>query len=132
MRMKVKIGSTLVLLTTSLFVAQAQDDLAKNIKSSFKAGNLNGLADYMGQKLEVAFESEKKTYSRDKAEQVLGKFFTENKPKDFQVLHQGASKDGLKFYIGEYSSNTGTFRVLVYLRNIGGKQVVETIDISKE
>ena len=62
----------------------------------------------------------------------MDNFLNENKPKDFQILHQGASKEGLKFYIGEMSASTGVHRILVYIRNDDGKMLIETIDISKE
>lgn len=131
MRMKTIIISTCVLLTKG-FTAHAQEDLLKAIKSGFKSGQTTEIVPYLNQRTEIAFEGEKQVYDKNKAEQVIAGFFAQNKSKDFQVLHQGASKEGLKFYIGELNTNNGTFRVLVYLKNNGGKSLIENIDISKE
>lgn len=125
------IVSTFVLLNCAI-LTQAQNDLVKNIKSGLKTGNVKEISPYLGQRTEIAFDSDKISYEKDKAEQTLNKFLTDNKPKEFQLLHQGASKEGIKFYIGELSTEKGTYRILIYLKNNVNKQVIETIDISKE
>ena len=100
----------------------------KNIKAGFKSGNATVVSNHLSTRVEFALESDKKLLRKEKAALVLQDFFLVNKPKDFQLLHQGASKEGLKFYIGEYISVSGTHRVLIYLR----KSLIEKIDISKE
>ena len=132
LRMINKIACTFVLLTVFVSFASAQDDIVKCLKSSFKTGSIKELSPYLGPRTEIAFNGDKKIYEKAAAEQTLGNFLIENKPKDFQILHQGASKDGLKFYIGEMTAATGIHRILVYLRNSSDKVLIETIDISKE
>jgi hypothetical protein len=126
--MKKVIASTFVLLNIAFVQVLAQEDVQKSLKIGFKSGNVKEIAPYLSTKTELAFDGDKKVYQKEKAEQVLQNFLTQNKPKDFQVLHQGASKEGLKFYIGEFVSINGTYRVLVYMK----KSLIETIDISKE
>ena len=133
MRMKKVIASTFVLLLSGMLLhVQAQEDVIKSLKAGFKSGSVYEISNYLSPRTEIAFEGDKEIFQKDKAEQILKDFFTQNKPKDFQVLHQGASKEGLKFYIGELLSSSGTYRVLVYLRTKGDKSLIETIDISKE
>ncbi len=132
LRINNRIACTFVLLIVFVNFASAQDDIVKCLKSSFKTGSIKELSPYLGSRTEIAFDGDKKIYGKTAAEQTLGNFLTENKPKDFQVLHQGASKEGLKFYIGEMTTVNGIHRVLVYLRNNDGKVLIETIDISKE
>ena len=132
MRMSKTIHCTFVLFFAIFLSAQAQEDALKSIKNSFKTGNAKELVSYLGTRTEIAFDGEKKVYDKSRAEQTLVNFLNNNKPKDFQILHQGASKEGLKFYIGELESSGGIYRVLVYLRSDNGKTFVETIDISKE
>lgn len=131
MRMKKLIIGTLVLLGLCLS-ATAQDETIKIVKSGFKTGTTTEIVNLLSNKVEVAFDGEKKIYSKNETEKVLNEFFTTNKPKDFEILHQGASKIGLKFFIGEYKASTGTFRILIYLRSKENKSLIETIDISKE
>lgn len=122
-----KIASTFVLLNFA-FQVLAQEDVLKNVKAGFKSGNATVVSSHLSTRVELALESDKKILRKEKAVQVLQDFFLVNKPKDFQLLHQGASKEGLKFYIGEYISVSGTYRVLIYLRH----SLIEKIDISKE
>jgi len=121
------IASTFVLLNIT-FQVLAQEEVLKNIKAGFKSGNATVVSNHLSTRVEFALESDKKLLRKEKAALVLQDFFLVNKPKDFQLLHQGASKEGLKFYIGEYISVSGTHRVLIYLR----KSLIEKIDISKE
>ena len=131
MRMKKLIIGTLVLLGF-YFNATAQDETIKIVKSGFKTGTTTEIANLLSNKVELAFDGEKKIYSKNETEKVLNEFFTTNKSKDFEILHQGASKVGLKFFIGEYKASTGIFRILIYLRSKDNKSLIETIDISKE
>lgn len=132
MRMNLLIVSTFVLSSYVSGVAQATDDLTKSVKTGFKTSNAKEIAPYLSDKTEIAFDGEKTSYSKEKVDQVLSKFLSDVKPKDFQMLHKGASKEGIKFYIGELSSEKGTYRVLIYLKNNVSKTIVESIDISKE
>ena len=132
LRMVNRISNTFVLLIVAVNFASAQDDVVKCLKASFKTGSTKEISPYLGSRTEIAFNGDKKIYEKASAELTLGNFLTENKPKDFQILHQGSSKEGLKFYIGELVAVTGVHRVLVYLRNSNGKVLIETIDISKE
>ncbi len=129
--MKHVLVSTFVLLNSPLF-AQTQDDLVKALKSGFKTGNSKEISPYLGQRTEIAFDSEKMSYDKEKAEQTLSNFVSNVKPKDFQMLHQGASKEGIKFYIGELSTDKGMYRILIYLKGNEKKNLIESIDISKE
>jgi hypothetical protein len=123
--------SALVLLSSTLYV-QAQEDLIKGLKTGFKTGNVKEISPYLGQRTEIAFDSEKTSYDKEKTEQTLSKFLVDAKPKDFQMLHQGASKEGIKFYIGELTSDLGTYRILIYLKKNESRNLIESIDISKE
>jgi len=131
-RMTLPLLSTLVLLSYVSGFAQAPNDLAKSVKLGFRTANAKEIAPHLSEKTEIKFDGEKALYSKDKVDQVLTKFLTDVKPKDFQMLHKGASKEGIKFYIGELSSEKGTYRVLIYFKNSVNNPIIESIDISKE
>ena len=84
------IASTFVLLNIT-FQVLAQEEVLKNIKAGFKSGNATVVSNHLSTRVEFALESDKKLLRKEKAALVLQDFFLVNKPKDFQLLHQGTS-----------------------------------------
>ena len=72
------------------------------------------------------------TYSKAQAEIVLRDFFKDHVPDSFTIIHQGASKGGLHFAIGQYISKSDTFRVFVRIKGSEGRYLVHEISIDKE
>lgn len=77
-------------------------------------------------------DGEKKSYSKTQAEFVIKDFFKKFPPTDFQFIHQGASKEGIKYAIGKYSHSGGSFRVLVLIKQYRGNYQVDLMDFSDE
>lgn len=96
------------------------DQIAKIIKS----GNAKELVKQFHSSVELNIDGEEATYSKSQAEAVLKDYFDKNPPKSFEVNHQGASKGGLPYAIGEYNSDGSTFRVWIRLRKTGSKHLI--------
>ena len=112
--------------------AMAQSDVINNVRASLKTGSSKELVKSFNTTVELNFDGKKSTYSRTQAEFVLKDFFKKYPPTDFQYIHQGSSKQGLTYVIGKYTYDTGSFRVLLYLKNFSGQYKVDLIDFSKE
>lgn len=110
----------------------AQSEVINNVRASLKAGSSKELVKSFNTKVELNFDGKKSTYSRTQAEFVLKDFFKKYPPTDFQYIHQGASRQGLTYVIGNYSYDGGSFRVLLYIKNFNGRHLVDLIDFSKE
>lgn len=124
-----------IILFSFLFLnisAHAQSDVISNVRTAMKTGSSKELTKYFNEMVELNINGSKSSYSKTQAEFVLRDFFKNNPPVDFQYVHQGASKEGIKYAIGKYTHNDGSFRVLVLIKQIKGNYLVDLIDFSKE
>jgi hypothetical protein len=116
----------------SFLNARAQNDIINNGKIALKTGSSKELVRYFNDMVEISFDGEKSNYSKTQAEFVLKDFFKKYPPQDFQYIHQGSSKEGLKYAIGTYSYNGGSFRVYILIKQFNGNYLIDTLDFSKE
>jgi hypothetical protein len=114
------------------FSGYAQSDVITNVRTALKSGSSKELSRHFNEMVELNINGNKSSYSKTQAEYVLKDFFKNNPPVDFQYVHQGASKEGIKYAIGKYTYNDGSFRVLVLVKQIKGNYLVDLIDFSKE
>ena len=123
----------LMLIFGTQTITFAQADVIKNVRTAMKTGSSKELVKYMNNTVELTFDGEKSSYSRTQAEFILRDFFKKNPPKDFQYIHQGASKQkGLKYVIGKYTCDSGSYRVYMLFKQFKGVYMVDLIDFSKE
>lgn len=117
-----KIGSGILffLLSVSLL---AQTDVA----TALRTGNANALATNFHSSIDLTILQKQNTYSKAQAEQVIQGFFDEHKPTGFKSNHTGASGDGSKYTIGTLETAKGVFRVYIYYKVIGGKELIQTL-----
>ncbi|SFC01229.1 protein of unknown function [Flexibacter flexilis DSM 6793] len=128
--MKILIGLLLSLLVS--FGAMAQDEVVESARTAIKSGGAKELSRILNDGAEVGIDGQKANYSRTQVEFVLKDFFKKYPPVDFAYIHQGASKEGLKYAIGKYTSDKGSFRVYFVIKQIKGHYVIDTLDFSKE
>lgn len=112
--------------------AFAQSEVINNVRSSIKAGSSKELSNYLGDMISLEIDGVQSNYSKTQAEFVLRDFFKKYPPNDFQYVHQGASEGGLKYAIGRYSYNGGSFRVVLRSKNVDGSYKVSSLDFTKE
>jgi hypothetical protein len=109
-----------------------QSETINNVRSALRAGSSKALVKNFNRTVELNFDGEKSSYSRTQAEFVLRDFFKKYPPSDFQYIHQGASRQGLTYVIGKYSFESGSFRVLLYIKKFDDSYLVDLIDFSRE
>lgn len=114
------------------FTSYAQDEIVESAKTSIKSGAAKELSKILNEGVELNMDGEKANYSRTHAEFVLKDFFGKYPPTDFSYIHQGSSKEGLKYAIGKYTHAKGSFRVYLVIKQIKGKYLIDTLDFSKE
>lgn len=103
-----------------------------NVKLALNAGSAKELIKYFNEVTELKIEDSGANYSRIQAESVLKEFFQQNQVESFDYIHKGSSPEGLKYNIGMYNANSGTFRVVILLKEIKGQYVVDTMNFNKE
>ena len=94
----------------------AQDQVISQVKAALNTGSSKELVKHLDKNSDLDFEGDKSTYSKTQAEEVLKGFFQEFPPSSFQIVHQGASRAGSPYVIGEYTHKSGTFRVWIRLK----------------
>ncbi len=110
----------------------AQGDIINEVKESIKAGSSKELSNYLNSSVDVTMNGDMGTYSKTQAEFILRDFFKENPPSSFTIVHQGASKGGLPYAIGQYLSGSNTFRVWMRIKNEGNRNLIHEISFIRE
>lgn len=128
--------STVLMILLSVWVlplaVQAQSEVMNDIRAAIKSGSSKELSQYLNSEVELYFYGEMSSYSRTQAEYVLKDFFKENPPRNFIYKHQGSSKDGQLYAIGEYTYDNGTYSILLRIKEFNGELKIFKVDFIKE
>ena len=114
------------------FSQSASVGVIDQVKESIKSGSAKELSKYFSSTVDVTIEGKVENYSKAQAEFVLRDFFKAHPPSEFNVIHQGSSKGGQPFAIGQYKSNNDTYRVWMKIKNVSKEQLIQEISFVKE
>ena len=128
--MKVKTIAILVSLLLSIQVMAVSG--LEEITAAIKSANVSTLASWFDRNVEITILDDDATYSKAQAEQVVKSFFEKHVPKTFKLIHQGSSGGSSKYGIGELTTSDGVFRTYVYLKEVGGKMIIQELRFEKE
>jgi hypothetical protein len=120
------------ILTLQVFALRGQNDVIYEVRETIKAGSAKELSKYLFQTVDVTIEGKVQSYSRAQAEFVFRDFFRQHPPSEFNIIHQGSSKGGQPFAIGQYKSADETFRVFMKIKAVNKQQLLHEISFSKE
>lgn len=126
---------TLVILTgvNSAYSQKKPAEVAKEVSNAIKNGNAREIAKHFGSNVDLNFPENEGTFSRNQAELILRNFFSENAPSSFTVQHEGSSRDGSPYVIGNYRSKKGdNYRVYFLIKNISGNTVLHLLQFEKQ
>ncbi len=121
-----------IFISLILLWSQGEDNTVRNIAVALKAGSSKELIKYCNKTVEIKIDGESSNYSRAQAEVVLKDFFTRNPAKNFTYIHQGSSPEGLKYNIGKYTFDQGSYRVVMFIKRINDNYLIDTLNFSKE
>jgi hypothetical protein len=110
----------------------AQGEVISNVRVALKAGSSKELVKYLNKNTDIDLDGDNSSYSKAQAEVVLKEFFKDYPPTNFQIIHQGASKAGSPYVIGQYSYNSGSFRVWIRLKDEGDNYLVHAMSFYKD
>jgi len=132
MKKKSLILSFVFIVALSLYhlvASNIETDIIKSIADAVRKGNATELSQYFYTTIDLSVQEKEGTFSKAQAEQVLKDFFSKNHPKTFEIKHQGNSSDGSNYVIGNLVTLKGNFRVYFLIKNIGGKQFLQQLQI---
>lgn len=107
--------SSLLLLFFVSFGLVAQDNMVNEIGDLIKKGDAEQLSNLFEESVTLSILDSEESVSRQKAGEKIKEFFAKFPIKIFKQKHQGTSKDGKTFAIGEYQSEDAVFRTYVVL-----------------
>ena len=121
MKLKLILFSAIFCLASGIF---AQVDITPDIQAALKSGYAGALADHFTESIDLTIIDEDGAYSKAQAEQILKKFFEENKPLSFTIKHSGSSQRGDQYKIGDLKTTKGSYRVSIYIRKQGDRNQI--------
>lgn len=119
------------ILTLQVFASWGQSEVIYQVKETIKAGSAKELSKYLFQTVDVTIEGKVQSYSKAQAEFVFRDFFKQHPPSEFSIIHQGSSKGGQPFAIGQYKSADETYRVFMKIKSVNNQQLLHEISFSK-
>ncbi len=122
----------LLLLIPAFSFGQTNASL-ESITAALNAGDVEALSKYFAPNVEISIEDKEQVYAKAKATEVIRTFFNTNKPKSFNQMHKGVSRENSDQYcIGNLSSTSGNYRVYLYLKVSGSNLSIQEIRFDKE
>lgn len=121
-----------VVLSFQAVSVMAQADVINQVKETIQAGSAKELSKYLNQTVDVTLEGTVQSYSKAQAEFVFRDFFKQHPPVEFNIIHQGSSRGGQPFAIGQYKSGAETYRVFMKIKPVNNQQLVHEISFAKE
>jgi hypothetical protein len=124
-----------LILLTALIISGlstwAQEPNTKAVIAALEKGNATELAGLCIPNLDLTVLGKDDVYSRAQAEQILKKYFEQNKPTAFTTEHEGVSKVGDLYVIGKLATSTGEYRVTFFLKKAGETYQVKQLRIEQ-
>jgi len=122
----------LILILLGFGINGIAQDTTDNISDALNAGSAKELIKYFSDVTELKINDQGANYSKIQAEAVLKEFFQKNTPEQFSYIHKGSSPDGLKYNIGQFTTKTIKYRVVILLKNVKDTYLIDTINFNKD
>ena len=102
------------------------------VTKALSEGDASTLANYHDESVDITILDKQSVQNKTQATGALRDFFGKNKPRTFNIVHQGSSKGADSHYtIGDLAANSGNFRVYLYYKSAGDKPIIQEIRIEK-
>lgn len=109
-----------------------QNEVVDQIKEAIKTGSAKELSKHLNQTIDVTIDGKLQSYSKAQAEFVLRDFFKTHPPTGFSIIHQGSSKGGQPYAIGDYLTGSDKYRVWMKIKIAGNDQLIQEISFVKQ
>ena len=112
-----RISTIIFVIFFANIVCLAQVSSFSKIKEYFETGSATGLSTSFNSNVNCNILGEENFYSRSQSAVVFNDFFTNYKPKSFEIRHQKIDQNGKIYIIGIYTTQSGeVFRVTIYAK----------------
>ena len=110
----------LPLLVILMLAPVISADPIDKIATLLRQGNIPELAKLFADNVDVTILGDENVYSKLQAEQILDKFFSQNKPRTVKMLHKVNSNPNYNFGVLIVNTSSGVYRVAFTLKQTGG------------
>lgn len=116
-----------LLLGAFLFIASAlKAQSLDGVIIGLKAGSAEKITENAGDNMLLTILDKGGTYNKAQALQLMKDFFSKNSAKNFDLKHKGESPNG-RFAIGTLVTGNGNYRVNIFMKNDGGKELIKEL-----
>jgi len=126
----------LFILLLGIFImpltAQSFDSAFKQMQTAINTGNYSNLSVLFSDTVDLTVRDTDGIFSKAQAKGVLKSFFENDKPKSFQIKHQGSSNNGTVYAIGLYVSSKASYRVYALFKDMQGSAKIVQLQIEEE
>lgn len=126
-----KIFSGFSIVSLLLFAQIGFSQVPDELLESFRTGNSKTMSEYFNQNVDLVILGSDNVCSKAQAQQIVAKFFSDNTPESFTIVHQGG-REGDQYVIGNLKSGTGSYRVYFLLKTTDGKNYIHQLRIDKQ
>ena len=125
----------LILILSIVAPFSSSSQFAENISIITKAigdGDAATLGNYFDASVELTVLDKQDVLDKTQATEALKNFFMKNKPRAYNMVHQGTSKGNASHYtIGDMQTASGNYRVYLYYKSVGDKVLIQEMRIEK-
>ncbi|HMU12563.1 MAG: DUF4783 domain-containing protein [Bacteroidetes bacterium] len=107
----------------------AQSDVKDQVTAALGSGDVNTLSEKLVANVDLTVLSTSDYYSKAQATGILRKFYEGHEPKGLRIEHEGTSKMGDRYCIGQLNTANGVFRVTFFLKKTGEVTQVKQLRI---
>jgi len=123
--------SALIVVVLLFTCLQLFAQVPEEIITGFKKGSSEILSKYFNQSIEMTVLDNDDIYSKEQAKQIISRFFSNNKPKKFTILHQGVKEDSC-YLIGKLLTNKKTYRVYFFVKGKSPHRYIHQLRIEED
>ena len=125
----------LILIFSLVAPFSSPSQLTENISIITKAisdGDAATLGNYFDASVELTILDKQDVLDKTQATESVKNFFSKNKPRSYNMVHQGTSKGNASHYtIGDMQTASGNYRVYLYYKSAGDKVLIQEMRIEK-
>ena len=123
-----------LLLFAFLLPATLQTDANLSaITQAISRGDANALGAHFDESVEISILDKDEVYSKTNAIAAVKSFFGQYRPSAWSTVHKGAARNNDSQYcIGNLTAGGKTFRVYIYVKDKGGRQLIQELRFDNE
>jgi len=107
-------------------------EIPVRLEQALTSGKVKEFSQMFDERVDITIDDDKLDYSKQQAQVVLNEFLEHFEKVDFNLIHQGTSKNQSQYYVGKMTTETSAFRVYLYVKLINGRNFIQAIKFEEQ